>query len=107
MRNNLKKAGVKVPDYPNAAHHIVAGTAKKAKPAQDILRKFGIGINDASNGLFLPTVKNVSKATYHPSLHTNAYYRKVNNLLGRANTRQEAIDILKRISRQLTNGTFM
>ena len=27
LRRNLELAGVEAPDYPNAAHHIVAGTA--------------------------------------------------------------------------------
>lgn len=30
LRQNLINAGVKVPDYANAAHHIVAGNSAKA-----------------------------------------------------------------------------
>ena len=107
LRNNMIKAGVEVPDYANAAHHIVAGTAKKASDARAILSKYKVGINDASNGVFLPTVKGVSEAAYHPGLHTNAYYDKVNDLLNKAKSKQEVIDILKYISGCLENGTFL
>ncbi len=107
LRKNLIEAGVNVPDYANAAHHIVAGTSKKASEARVILQKFGIGINDASNGVFLPTVKNVANSAYHPSLHTNAYYNKVNDMLRGATSRNDVLDILDDIAGQLTNGTFL
>lgn len=37
LRRNLELAGVEVPDYPNAAHHIVAGSAPGAENAREIL----------------------------------------------------------------------
>jgi hypothetical protein len=37
-----------------AAHHIAAGGAERAEAARRILQKFNIGINDVSNGVFLP-----------------------------------------------------
>ena len=105
LRKNLIKAGVKEPDYPHAAHHIVAGNSPKAEEAREILLKYGIDINDAENGVFLPTVKEVGGA-YHPSLHTNEYYRKINSLLRRANSREDALDILDMISEELLEGVF-
>ncbi len=55
LRRNLELAGVEVPDYPNAAHHIVAGSAPGAENAREKpWTKFGIDINDcqmASPGL--------------------------------------------------------
>ena len=107
LRLNLIKAGASVPSYANAAHHIVAGSAKKAAQARAILEKFKININSAENGVFLPTTKGVSNADYHPSLHTNSYYERVNNLLAQADSREEAIEILNDIATQLSNGTFM
>lgn len=57
LRKQLVESGISVPDYPNAAHHIVAGNSPKASEARAIMQKFGIDINDASNGVFLPTKK--------------------------------------------------
>ncbi|CVK19390.1 hemagglutinin repeat-containing protein [Sporomusa sphaeroides] len=107
LGDNLVAAGVERPDYASAAHHIVAGNSVKANEARAILQKYGIDIDDAANGVFLPTVKDVSNSAYHPSLHTNAYYEKVTNLLQDVTTKEEALDILNKISNQLKNGTFM
>ncbi|MBE5951419.1 MAG: hypothetical protein E7260_07455 [Lachnospiraceae bacterium] len=106
LRANMIAAGIEVPEYRNAAHHIVAGASAKAAEARAILQKFGIGINDAVNGVFLPTEKGVSEAMYHPSLHTDQYYRIVTELLSQANSREEVMDILVDIAEQLLNGTF-
>lgn len=107
LRQNLIDAGVEAPDYPNAAHHIVAGNSPKAAEARAILQKYGIDINDSANGVFLPTVKDVAEGAYHPSLHTNAYYDEINNLLSGVTSKQEALDVLNYISESLQNGTFM
>ncbi len=50
LRDNLEASGIAAPEYKNAAHHIVAGTASKASEARAILDHHGIGINDAING---------------------------------------------------------
>lgn len=59
------------------------------------------------NGVFLPTVKNVSEAAYHPSLHTKAYYEKVTELLSSAQSKEDVIEILNDIAEQLQKGTFI
>lgn len=46
------KAGTEVPEYQNVVHHIVAGGVKKTAPARAVLNKFGIGVNDTSDGMF-------------------------------------------------------
>lgn len=107
LRQNLIEAGVEVPDYPNAAHHIVAGNSPKAAEARAILQKYGVDINDAANGTFLPTVKDVAEGAYHPSLHTNAYYDKINKLLSEATCKEDVLDILEFIGDELSSGTFM
>ena len=107
LRKNLIEAGVEVPDYPNAAYHIVAGNSSKAAEARAILQKYGIDINDAANGTFLPTVRDAAGEVYHPSLHTNAYYDEVNSLLAEATSKEEVIEILGYIAESLQNGTFM
>ena len=104
--NMIKKLGKVTPNFPFATHHIVAGKDKRAASARAILLKYGIDINDAVNGVFLPTVKNVSPAAYHRSLHTKKYYDNVNEMLNKATSKQEVIDVLETIYTELLNGTF-
>ena len=106
LRKNMIESGVEPPKYSNAAHHIVAGNSKNAAEARAILQKYEIDINDASNGVFLPTVKDVTESTYHPSLHTNSYYEKVTDMLRTATSREDAIEILQDIGEQLSLGIF-
>ena len=106
LRNNMVEEGITAPKYAHAAHHIVAGNSKYAKEARAVLKKFEVGINHYANGVFLPTVKGVSDAAYHPSLHTKDYYKKVNDLLSDADSQEDVISILTTIAEQLSNGTF-
>ena len=62
--------------------------------------------NDSSNGVFLPTQRNVVNSAYHPSLHSTEYYEKVDDMLSAATNREEAIEILHEIADQLAEGTF-
>lgn len=50
-----------MPDFPNAAHHIVAGKAPSAEAARQILLEYGVDIDDAANGVFLPTITTTRK----------------------------------------------
>ncbi|MDL2268619.1 MafB family polymorphic toxin [Desulfosarcina sp. OttesenSCG-928-G17] len=115
LSNSLEKSGVVRP--PNtSAHHIVASNAKGASEAREILNKFNISINDASNGVFLPSNKNSlinslgnvidDNAALHSTLHTNKYYDTVNDLLRQAQTKQEVLDTLDYIQNKLLDGTF-
>jgi RHS repeat-associated protein len=93
----------------HAAHHIVAGGSRFAAPARRALANFNIGVNDAVNGVFLPSTRaaqTVSGGAYHPGLHTKVYYEAVNKALEAATTRAQAIDVLKDIGTQLLNNTF-
>ena len=90
-----------------AAHHIVAGNAKRAADARDVLRRFGIGINDAVNGVFLPATRtspNPTGAAVHSTLHTKRYYETVDKMLRPAKTRAEVEAILREIGRILLTG---
>jgi len=91
LRSGLLKAGFD--GAKKAAHHIVAKAAKAAKPARDILAKFGININDKANGVFLSTA-------FHQSMHTNAYYEAVNAALQAAASggKQAVLDALGAIA---------
>lgn len=91
----------------SAAHHIVAGSARKAAPARKALERLGIDINDASNGVFLPAKKsspNPLGATVHSPLHGNAYYDMVNQRLANVTTRAEAEAALNDIRQILLAG---
>ena len=92
-----------------AAHHIAAGADPRAAIARGILSKFGIGINDAINGVFLSAnqaTQVIAGETIHSILHTKEYYDAVNDALKTATTRQEVIDTLRRISQTLQAGDF-
>jgi RHS repeat-associated protein len=94
-----------------AAHHIVAGDALAAAPARAILQRFGIGINDAENGVFLPRSAAAGKAmgsaaAIHAGGHSAAYYDLVNEALNSATSRQEAVDTLDALGQALRNGSL-
>jgi len=91
----------------SAAHHIVAGGAGAAARARAVLQKFGVGINDAVNGVFLPAnkaVANEAGAAVHSTLHTDAYYETVNQMLSAATTRSEVEAVLAAIRQGLLSG---
>jgi hypothetical protein len=104
----LEASGVQRPEG-YAAHHIAAGADPRAEFARGILKKFGIGINDASNGVFLPAdraTQVIAGETIHSTLHTKKYYEAVNDALAKANTRQQVIDILQSIRLALQSGDY-
>lgn len=84
----------------------MAGNAAAAAPAREVLEKFGIGINDAVNGVFLPRVANGGVASVHAGGHTRDYYRTVNDALGAAQSRLQAEDALGYFGQQLQQGTL-
>ena len=108
LAQNLINSGETRP-MQSAAHHIVAGAAKLAQPARDILAKFNISINDTANGVFLPansnSVNNLG-ATIHSTLHTTNYYETVNSMLTACTTKQEVLETLNTIKTMLQNGEF-
>jgi hypothetical protein len=64
-----------------------------------VLDKFGVGINDAANGLFYDASK-------HVKLHTNEYYKKVNDILEQVTSKDELLKALDDIGSQIKDGTF-
>ena len=108
LARNLESAGHTRPSG-TAAHHMVAGDAR-AQPAQRVLKKYGVDIDAADNGVFLPRDRNSpnpGNAHVHSTLHTDAYYAKVNRIMSRVTSRAEATQALDQIRRQLQNGTFL
>ncbi len=76
------------------AHHIVASGSKFAEPARAALQRFGIGIDDAANGVFLP-------AEIHNKIHTGAYYDMVNSALSQVTSREQALGVLSMLRKQI------
>ena len=114
LRTALKKAGIQPPKYANAAHHIVAGADARAAESRKLLEKYHIGINSASNGVFLPYKDAGLLASYHPSVHTDYYYRDVQERLMKAEKRgknfndkkDSIIAELRRIRYDLESGKY-
>jgi RHS repeat-associated protein len=108
LGNALEEAGF-VRGAGEAAHHIVAGAAPEAAAARAILSQFGVGINDAANGVFLPgnlAAENAAGAAVHSTIHTAAYYQAVNEALAGATTQSQVLDILAHIAESLQSGGF-
>ena len=62
---------------------------------------------NSCNGVFLPATtasQNVAGAAVHSTLHTNAYYQAVNQMLLGATNRAEAEAALKAIGQALLSG---
>jgi hypothetical protein len=109
LADNMKVDKGPKPDG-HAAHHIVAHDDKRfpeAIEARKVLEKFGIDLDESVNGVWLPNRPDVGPGAYHPSLHNGEYYRRVHRLLRDAATKEEVIDILKKIGQQLSAGTFL
>jgi RHS repeat-associated protein len=108
LRASMAARGI-APRAGHAAHHIVAGRYKRAEAARQVLDKFQININHWANGVYLPTSRVGAAATgstNHRALHTHRYIDEVNELLGGASTREEAIAILQMIATQLQQHAF-
>ena len=105
---NMQAAGTVRP-VQSAAHHIVAGGDARAATARAVLQRFGIGINEAENGVFLPRwvrSANANRSAVHAEVHTDAYYAEVNRLLGQAQTREEVVQALDFIRGRLLAGRW-
>lgn len=92
-----------------AAHHLIPAKDKAAQAARDILEKYGIDINDAVNGVYLPNSKNNNaiQGIEHNGRHPQSYAEKVNDLIKKADTKggkQEVIKTLNDIKNKLQNA---
>lgn len=112
LEKNMTAAGMGVKPAGYAAHHMVPendGRFEQCQQARDIIAGFGITVNEAVNGIYLPQTQTANEATsaqYHRNLHTEAYYQEVVDRLQDATTREEAVEILSEIRTELQNGTF-
>jgi RHS repeat-associated protein len=81
---DLEENGEAKPGEGWEPHHIVSRFAKAAEPARKILERFGINLDRAINGAWLPgtnEVPNPTGAAVHRHLHSAQYYTIVNRIL--------------------------
>lgn len=82
LSDNIVAESNKVRPKNACAHHIVALKDEQADASRKKIFDWGIAINDADNGVFLPRwatrkIKGYPKATYHGDIHTPIYYSAV------------------------------
>jgi len=111
---NMKTAGRPVPPG-HDPHHIVAkkGGGKWGNRARAALRRVGIRVNDADNGLSLPgssvprgTVPEPEGGPYHATMHTERYYQEIATRLKGVTDEEEARAILRQIQTDIVDGKF-
>lgn len=106
LKRNMGARGIFAPPG-TAAHHIVACFDKRAEGPRRVLERFGVHINAAANGVYLPQRRHsTAPGLYHPSLHTDAYHDEVFARLAAATTRRHVLEILDDIRGELLNSTF-
>lgn len=89
------------------AHHLVATDSRFPSTAisQKILRKFQIDINDPMNGIILPkNGESIFFGAWHSGGHTQSYHNLVEKKLKSAKTREECMEILDLIKKDLYGG---
>lgn len=107
-KNMVKKSGI--PKPPNtAAHHIVPENDKEAQDARDIMNKYGIDINGADNGVFLPTKNNggVDPGITHNGRHPKDYAIEINKRIDNADIiggKQAVLNEINKIRQELTSA---
>jgi hypothetical protein len=114
LARNLQAAGIGRPKEV-AAHHIVAHGDSRAFPSQELLFGWGIAINDADNGVYLPRSRrsvaaDMPHAVKHAELHTGLYHLEVHTRLVDIDPDpahvQAGREALRGIKAQLLDGTF-
>jgi uncharacterized protein RhaS with RHS repeats len=113
LRSNMIAAGKIIPNFKNAAHHIIMSNSNdiRMKWLKRKMNRLGIDINDADNGVFLPAsimVKNSSKSISpaHPTLHTEKYKQSVFNRLKGTTNKSDFEKELIKINKEIKNGLF-
>jgi hypothetical protein len=82
LARNIRNATGEAKPTEADTHHIVAAQDRYAERSRRLLFKWGIGINDKDNGLYLPKkwsskVAGLEEATAHEVIHTFAYHLAV------------------------------
>lgn len=80
-----------------------------ARESREILEDFGIDIDSAENGVFLPANKrspNPNGSSVHSRIHGNQYYLDLVTSLRQASNRAEAVDVLQSFRSALLSGDY-
>lgn len=110
LGDNMRKARPNDKRPPNTdAHHIVSVKHPAAERARAILFRNGIGINDADNGVYLPSkndikVKQLPNAHPHKTVHTATYYLNTARDLGEAESEIPILDITRELQQSERGG---
>jgi hypothetical protein len=95
------------------AHHVVASGDIRAEDSREVIFEFGIGINDADNGVYLPRFKNIAvpsmpNAPLHGPIHTARYHAAVAGrlILGEPGDAAACRAIMRTIKKKLVDGSF-
>ena len=119
LRKNMNAKNVPEPNYKNSAHHIVMSNSTDARMValREKMNALGIKINDAANGVFLPTSSKVKDACnkdnpgtcnahVHSKVHTNTYKQNVYDRLKDIDDPVLFKKELRAIGKELQSGTF-
>lgn len=113
LRANMVGAGRAEPAFANAAHHIVQSNSTDAlsTSSRAHLAKHGIDINDADNGVFLPTsssVRTASGATEsaHSRAHSTATKQDVHDRITALNSEPAIRSELQAIRNEFMSGNI-
>lgn len=115
LDRNIRKAnpGMARPAQVDA-HHIVAQQDWRAENARRLLYQWGIAINDADNGMYLPryrssSVPGLPNAPAHQIIHTALYFLAVTQVLSRQRHEptEKGREALRAIKVELLAGTFL
>ncbi|BFM16727.1 hypothetical protein R50073_29100 [Maricurvus nonylphenolicus] len=124
LQRNMSAVGDVAPDKNCSCHHVVPGHGRMIKnkitgryvqspdaiDARTKLHELGIGINDPSNGVWLPSGMGyvphwaMKSALPHSRIHTTAYEKHVLGKLEPAMSEQAGRQVLKGIRAGLTDG---
>lgn len=89
------------------AHHVVEGNAKAAQASREILTKFGIGINDAENGVLLRSdAASIYPGALHNTSHADKYSEYVYSKIKNVKSRDELVLRLTEVKKALVDGTL-
>jgi RHS repeat-associated protein len=83
------------------AHHIVPGGSYGGNAnlvaARAILDRFGVGLDDAANGTYLP-------AGWHQSVHTLNYFQALNDALSGVGSHEDVLGVLRTFATELQDN---
>lgn len=101
----MAAALVPFPPFNFDTHHIVAGRLQGAEASRQHLFSLCIGINDASNGVYLRNT-DYGTGAYHGTVHSPTYLAEVNRRVLATQTKADADAVLVGIATQLKADTF-